>query len=219
MKRPDQKYHTFLFDFDGTVLDTNELVFQSFQHTYQVLTGHPGDPAEILPTYGEKLDDILARFFPETPVEESLSIYRGYQARHSQDSITLFPGILETIDQLRDRGMKMALVTSRHWTTAKQYLDQFDLFDRFQAVITERSTKAHKPDPAPILKALQELDAPREGALMIGDSKNDRRCAKNAGVDFALVSWALAMDPSADHGEDAPDLILQRAEDLLDLAE
>ncbi len=221
---PDRrrKYSAFLFDFDGTVIDTNSLVINSFQHTFLELTGHAGDPAEILPTFGEKLDDILLKFFPDVPVEKSLAIYREYQTGHASGDSSLFPGIIEAVDKLRSAGVRTALVTSRHSLTTRVYVERFNLAERFPVIITEESTKAHKPDPAPVLKALNDLDASADEAVMVGDSRNDMLCAKNAGVDFALVGWSLSMDASeycnANAGE-GPDMVIKKPADLIDLAD
>ena len=134
-----------LLDFDGTIMDTNQAIINSWHATFRELEGRDGDEDVILATFGETLEDSMRHMFPDVPVERSRGIYRDYQAKHLMNQINLFPGIRELLDTLADRGIRMGLATSRLKATTMQALETFDLL---QGV-----------DPAPLTEAERALYA------------------------------------------------------------
>ena len=211
---------TILFDFDGTIMDTNEVIIQSWQTTFRELTGREEDRDVLLATFGEPLEGTLQNFFPDVPLEESLAIYRGYQRDNYLPNIHLFPGIRELLDELHARQVPMALVTSRLRLTTDQALDAFDLSKYFRYVVTANDVTRHKPDPQCIQIAMQKLDASPDSTLMVGDSKHDILCAHNANVTSALVSWTVTMADQLEEGlppELTPDAIIHDPRQILDM--
>lgn len=211
---------TILFDFDGTVMDTNDIIIQSWQHTYRSLRGAEEDVDRILKTFGEPLEYSMEHLFPEVPLEESLEIYRSYQRDNFLTGIHLFPGIRELLDELQAREYRMALVTSRLQHTTWQALEHFDLTKYFSYVVTADDVTRHKPDPQSIDIALEKLGSDPADSAMIGDTLFDILCAKNAGVLAVLVSWSLKLRGMKIEdfapGEE-PDHILQTPARLLEL--
>ena len=102
-----------LFDYDGTIADTDLLIIDSWQHTYLVRRGHPEDEAVILATFGEPLRTSMEHAFPEFDVDETIDIYRSYQAEIYTGSIKAFPGMIELIHELHAAGLRLGIVTSR----------------------------------------------------------------------------------------------------------
>lgn len=212
-----KKTDTVLFDFDGTIMDTNDMILGSWQHTFRTLTGSETDTAMLVRTFGEPLGKTMARFFPEVPVEESLEIYRSYQRDRFCDMIKLFPGTRELLDELKNRGYKMGLVTSRLLNTTMQGLETFGIKEYFDAILTADDTPLHKPDPAPINITLEKLGSDRERSVMLGDTMYDIKCARNARVTSVLVAWSLALGQTTDFGGDAPDYIINSPGELFDI--
>jgi pyrophosphatase PpaX len=210
-----KKINTVLFDYDGTIMNTNELILRSWQHTFVTLTGKEGDEEEILRSYGEPITGTVARFFPDKSIEDVVAAYRAYQMAYYEESLELFPGILELFKTLKAQDYAIGLVTSRVYNTAKIGMEKFGLFDYAAAFVTINDTEKPKPDPEPILLALEQLGRKPEQAIMIGDTKHDLQCARNAGVVPVLVGWSLAVPPDERGGADAPDYIIEKAEDLL----
>lgn len=184
---------TVLFDFDGTIMDTNEIIIESWQTTFRKLRGKEADRDVLLKTFGEPLEATMLGFFPNVPLEESLEIYRDYQRKYFIPSIRLFPGVRELLDALSQQKTKMALVTSRLKFTTDQALEHFDIGKYFQYVVTADDVNRHKPDPLCANLALEALDAQSEQTIMLGDSPLDIMCARNAGVHPVLVSWSMTM--------------------------
>jgi pyrophosphatase PpaX len=209
--------NTVLFDFDGTVMDTNRVIINSWQHTFRTLTGEERPEAEIVATFGEILHDTVARFFPNVPVEEAVEVYRSYHRANFGPMISVFPGMKELIEELKSRGYTLAIVTSRLPATTAEGLEKYGLAGYFDLVVTCDDCKRFKPDPEPVLIALEKLGKKPEEALMVGDTRNDIQCARRAGVKPVLVGWAVAVPEAERVGVDAPDYLIEKAEDLLDI--
>lgn len=211
-----KKIDTILFDFDGTIMDTNNVILMSWQHTFRTLENREEEEARLTATFGEPLEATLRKFFPNVPVEESIEIYRTFQRARFTELIALFPGMKELIVELRARGYKVGLVTSRLYQTAMEGMEKFGLTELFDVIVTPEDTDKHKPDPEPVLIALEKLGSVPEASIMLGDTLFDILCARNAGVKSVLVGWSLALRGKTmeDLGKDAPDHMIQVPEDL-----
>ncbi|MFR4021448.1 MAG: HAD-IA family hydrolase, partial [Clostridia bacterium] len=168
-------------------------------------------------TFGEPLEVTMKKFFPDVPVDEAVEIYRSYHRDNFGDLITVFPGMKKLLRQVKERGEKTGLVTSRLAYTTQQGLEKYDLKDYFDVVVTAEDTKKHKPDPEPVNIALKKLHSLPGNSIMLGDTMFDILCAKNAGVTSVLVGWSLALKSGDDFGEDAPDHVIRKAAELLEL--
>lgn len=212
------KINTILFDFDGTMMDTNDVILQSWQHTFQKLTGKTADEKQLIATFGEPLVMTMKSFFggDDEQVMRNVEIYRSFQKEHFTDLVNLFPGILELVKQLKSREYKLAIVTSRLKRTTLEGVKKFGLDNYFDHIVTAEDTPVHKPDPKPIFIALDQLRAKPEESLMVGDTWMDMVCAKNAGAKSALVSWSLALPKDKITPEWAPDFYLEKPLDLID---
>lgn len=210
---------TVLFDFDGTVMNTNDVILQSWQHTFRALRGREEDPEVLLKTFGEPLETTMKKFFPEIPVEESIKVYRSFHYDNFGDLISVFPGMDDLIAEVKRRGYRLGLVTSRLYNTTMQGLEKYGLKEYFDVIVTANDTTKHKPDPEPVNITLEKLGAKPENSIMLGDTLFDLLCAKNAGVRSVLVSWSLALSGKTkeDLGDAAPDYILEKPEDLLEI--
>lgn len=211
------KINTVLFDFDGTIMDTNNVILQSWQHTFRTVEGKERPVEEILGTFGEPLYVTMEKMLPQISAEEGAAIYRGFHYDHFTELISLFPGIIELMEELKKRGCKIGLVTSRLRHTTEIGLKKYDMEKYFDAIVTCDDTEKFKPDPEPALVALERLDSKPEETVMVGDSIYDIQCARGAGVKTVLVGWALAITDEEKAGNNAPDYIIEKAEDLLDL--
>lgn len=206
------KINTILFDLDGTVLNTIDVVVQSFQYAYKTITGKEKTRDDILKFYGEPLAVTLEREV-DIPVEEAIKIYREFHYKNFEECISLFEGIDLVIKQLFEKGYKLGIVTSRLRYTTMKALNKYGLEKYFKSIITADDCTLHKPYPEPITKALKELNAQPEEALMIGDSLFDIQGAKNSNVKSAVVSWTTL--PKETYMNEKPDYVINKAEDIL----
>ena len=212
------KIKAVLFDFDGTIMDTNTIILESWKHTFNTVLGRDPDHEEIVATFGEPLDVTMGKLFPDRDTAEMVDTYRNYQRHIYQKDITMFPGMKDVILELQRRGCKVAIVTSRLWHSTRTGLYKFDIADCFDAVVSAEDTTIHKPDPTPCLLCLEKLGIQPEEALMVGDSKFDILCARNAGVKSCLVSWTISVNEEQ-RRELAPEYYITEADQLLDIVE
>lgn len=214
-----RKIDTILFDFDGTLMDTNDIILESWQYTFERLRGCRTDEKTLLATFGEPLKMTMYNFFggSEEDVERNVEIYRSYQRDHFLNLICLFPGVYEMLQEVRKAGFKAALVTSRLKPTTYQGIEKFGIRDFFDVIVTADDVTRHKPDPEPVLITLKKLGAHPENAMMIGDTKQDILCAKNAGVTSVLVEWSMAIPKGSACGDYIPDYCLESPQELLRL--
>ncbi|PSL42756.1 pyrophosphatase PpaX [Salsuginibacillus halophilus] len=206
--------NTILFDLDGTLINTNELIISSFDHTLHTF-GYTGYAREdIIPFIGPPLDETFKSISPER-AEEMVEAYRKHNVLHHDDLIEEYEGVRETIEALAEQGFKLAIVTTKRVTTAHMGLRAAGLDRYFSTVITYNDVDQVKPNPEPLHKAMEELEAMPEQTLMVGDSHHDVLGGKNAGVKTAGVAWSIK-------GRDAlqayePDVMLEKMPDLLEV--
>ena len=208
---------TVVFDFDGTIMNTTDVILGSWQHTFMTLEGKERPVEDILPTLGEPLHLTMSKFFPDKDVEECVEIYRSYHRDNFGPRITLFPGVKELLKELKSRGLKVGLATSRLYATTIEGIEKYGLTDIFDYVLTANDTDKHKPDPAPLLMTLEKLGSSREESLMVGDTIFDFECARNAGVKFVLVGWNASFPKELLESPDGPEFVIKEAKELLTL--
>ena len=213
------KITTVLFDFDGTIMNTNDVIIKSWQHTFRALTGKEQEESAIVKTFGEPLELTMGRFFggEQEEVNKNIEIYRSFHRDNFGKLITVFPGIHDLLAELKDRENKLGLVTSRLKRTTMEGLEKYKLDRYFDYVVTADDTTVHKPDPAPILIALNNLGSTHDEAIMVGDTWMDMKCAANANVPAVLVDWSIAFTGAEREGEHKPDYIIKEAMDLVAL--
>ncbi len=177
-----------IFDLDGTLADSEELIIRSFQHIHRIFKGREEDEAVLKKTFGATMKDVITSDFEE-PYEIVLGEYRKYHHANFEKYMKLFQGADELIKTLHERGYTLGIVTSRLEYTAMKILNMHGIRDCFSSVITADMCENHKPHPEPLQKCLGELNAKKEESIYIGDTTFDIECARNTGVKSVLVTW------------------------------
>ncbi|MDU2240081.1 MAG: pyrophosphatase PpaX [Paenibacillus sp.] len=203
---------TVLFDLDGTIINTNELIITTFLHVIEKNGLKPHTREEIIPHMGMTLEHQLQIFSGREDVAELVADYRKYNRERHDELIRDFPHVKEVISNLYERGITMGIVTTKIKETTLLALNMFGLKPYMKAIVTVEDVKHPKPHPEPILTALRELNADPARTLMVGDSAADLQCAKAAGVHAAGVAWSLKGEATLRKYD--PDYILQ---DMIDL--
>lgn len=176
------------FDLDGTLADTTELILATFRDTFAELGLPQRGDEELLSQIGRPLH-LQARDIDEGRAQEIFDLYRHlYDVNHDRLARE-FPGVRESLAGLRERGYRLAVVTSKRSHSAYGDLAYYHLMEYFEVVVTADDTARHKPEPEPALKALELLGAQPGEATYIGDSPYDLRCAHAAGVLAGAVEW------------------------------
>lgn len=200
------------FDLDGTLLDTTPLIVKSFQHAFQIHYQREITLQDIQPYMGKPLRaamEVLA------PGEEDavISTYRAFNHIHHDQLAGIFENVQETIRTLHAAGVKLAIVTSKTSVMARRGLKLFGIEQYFSTVIGVDETVRHKPEPEPVLTALQQTRLDASECIMVGDSAHDLLSGKGAGVKTAAVRWTHV--PWEELIAVNPDYILETMSDLL----
>ncbi|WP_025689005.1 pyrophosphatase PpaX [Paenibacillus zanthoxyli] len=204
-----------LFDLDGTIVNTNELIISSFMYALQQHAQPAITREQMIPHMGTSLPDQLKAFTNLEDVSALEASYRHHQLEHHDELIQSFPKVNEALEELRRREIKLGVVTTKIRPTTIRALEMFDLQQYMDTVVTLNDVTKLKPDPEPVLTAVRNLGVDPEKTLMVGDSGVDIQSAKAAGVLAAGVAWSLK-------GEDTlrkygPDYILQDMTDLYEI--
>lgn len=181
MKQPQ----AVIFDADGTILDTRELIYQSYRHVLS-LHGYDvperetvfeeirGNPAEI--TYGK----FATKHDPDTLV----ALHRTFQAEHL-DLWSAYEGLHDLIQAIKHAGIKIGMCTSRG-RNVMPMLEHIGVKDFFGAIVHADMVGNHKPHPEPLLKVLSELKVEPSASVMVGDTDADIGVGRAAGVAFTI---------------------------------
>ncbi|MFD1175236.1 pyrophosphatase PpaX [Paenibacillus puldeungensis] len=182
---------TVLFDLDGTIIDTNELILTTFEHVLQKHALNKYTREQMIPYMGLTLEYQLQTFSGKKDVAELVVDYRKYNRERHDELVQEFPYVKEVITQLHERGIKLGVVTTKIQETTQKALDLFGLLSFMDIIVTVEDVEHPKPHPEPILTAMEKLNSEPARTLMVGDSAADIECAHNAGVQSAAVAWSL----------------------------
>ncbi|RWZ54994.1 pyrophosphatase PpaX [Halobacillus fulvus] len=205
---------TILFDLDGTLIDTNELIIASFSHTIEQYGDRPYEREEILSFIGPPLVESLRKINPDH-VEEMIETYRKHNVEHHQDYVRAYDGVVDTVKRLKEEGYQLGIVTTKMRDTVHMGLELTDLDGLFETIVTLDDVDHAKPHPEPIAKALNHLDAKASQSLMVGDNTHDIEAGKNAGTKTAGVAWTVKGRKVLDDLN--PDFMLENMSDLIEI--
>ncbi len=205
-----------LFDNDGTLVDTESLILSSFRHTLQTAFGKVPPDEELLKKVGQPLSVQMEDFATdEVSADELCKIYREHNHRIHDGMIRLFPGIREMLEELRSRGYKMGVVTSKTRELASHGLNVLGVLPFFECVVGGYDLPKHKPDPEPVIYGAELLGLAPEECAYVGDSPFDMQAGNGAGCLTIAALWGMfsASALRAEH----PDFECSAPEDLLAL--
>ncbi|WP_184664010.1 pyrophosphatase PpaX [Texcoconibacillus texcoconensis] len=203
---------TLLFDLDGTLVNTVELIISSFLHTLDQFKPGEYTREDAISFIGPQLADTFQRIDPER-AKEMEHVYRTYNHEKHDELVEEYEGVYETVERLYQEGYKMAIVTTKRRETAERGLKLSRLERFFDVTITLDDVEEVKPATEPLDKALTQLGSSRVSALMIGDSKHDILGGQNANTYTAGVAWTIqGKDKLASY---KPDVMLETMPELL----
>lgn len=184
------KYKAALFDFDYTLGDATASIYEGYCYGFERM-GYPQPDLEaVRRTVGYILEDGFTMITGNDDPEKKKE-FRGWfqqQVEGRQAELTkLFPGALELLYALHDRGLKLGVVTSKRVTTLRDILRRFELLDIMDFTIGGEMVKLPKPDPEGLNAAIETLGVDRAEVLYCGDTTIDAATSQNAGVDFCAV--------------------------------
>lgn len=185
--------HGVLFDADGTLIDTYDIILTSMRYAVNGVLGRSLSDTELMAGVGTPLYDQMLGFAEgdEALAEHLLSTYREHNVAVHDASVRAFPDTRAALERLRDAGVPMGVVTSKRHALAQRGLDMSGIAEFFDVLIAPDDWPEHKPAPGPILRAceLMRLDASR--CLYVGDSPFDIQAGNAAGCATAAALWGM----------------------------
>jgi pyrophosphatase PpaX len=205
-----------LFDLDGTLIDSTDLIVSSYEHTYRT-HGRLMTNDQIKADLGLPLYDTLARYFRGAELHNAMSTYLDYNLARHDDAVRTVAGVADLVRRLRFGGLRLGVVTSKMRDTARRGLMLCNLAGEFEVVVAKEDTQRHKPDSEPLLFALASMEADATEAAYVGDSPLDVEAADNASVRSIAALWRPITE-SAFAGLD-PDAYARTPEEAADILE
>lgn len=177
-----------LFDLDGTLIDTNKLIAESFKYAFKKELNEDKTDEEVSIFFGQPLRDSFINLGEEL-CEKMMATYRAYNEEIHDTMCNEFNGVTETLEKLKSSGFKLAIVTSKRKALAERGMKINNILRYFDAIITPEDTSEHKPKPGPVLKACEILKVEPKETLMVGDSNFDLMSGKSAGAKTCGVNY------------------------------
>lgn len=207
---------TFLFDLDGTLIQTTEIIIDTFKITFEKYFPN-------LKLTGKEYSNLLGQtlfktfeYYAESgaDIDEMVKYYRDISNRIIDEGLKPYPGAVEMMEYLKKKGCKIGVVTSKMRTVASKHLEMTGLLSYIDHIVGYEDVVEHKPSPEPILNALIALNAKPKTAIYIGDHENDIIAAKKAGIQSCAVTYSLRL---AEMLSAQPEYVIDELENIKDL--
>lgn len=188
-----KRYRYYIFDIDGTLIDTEATGILSLQQTIRELMHLEMDYEEVRPYFGIPSGTVPG-LLGYDDAEGFLELWEALFVKKMVDA-QAFPGVKEMLEKLRERGIRLGCVSSRTRMEFNNDMHFRPLASLFEVTILSEDSEKHKPDPDPLFAFYRKMEAltgepvKPEECLYLGDTVHDSSCAHGAGCDFALADW------------------------------
>lgn len=207
------RYPVVLFDFDGTVIDSGAIILASMRHATLTVLGREFEDEVLMAAVGGAGLNEQMRLLDESRVDELVRVYRAHNEPLHSD-LACCAGMEDVLAALKQEGRTLGIVTAKRRATVSLAFEHVPIEHLFDVVVGSDDTERHKPDPDPILRALELLGVAADEAAYVGDSPFDIRAAKAAGVHAVSVTWG-GIHTRARLEAEEPDAIVDTTEELL----
>jgi len=184
-----QKISCVIFDLDGTLSRTNELIYATFNHVAEKYLHRVFTAPEIARMFGPPEEVAVERLVGPEMAEAALDDFYSFYQTHHPRLASAYEGIKAVLDFLKGRGIILAIFTGKGTRTTLITLEAIGLKNYFDLVVTGTDVENYKPSADGIRKVLNRLGLEPGEALMVGDSVSDVKAAREAGVSIAAVVW------------------------------
>ncbi len=207
------QFTTWLFDVDGTLIDSTSAVVECMKKTALQMGGEVTDEVELKASFGKGLMNTLGPWVPEGQIDAAIEQYMRNFHSVVGDNVKLYDGVMDILDTLYKKSIPMGIVTGNKMSEMEGLFLKVPMKEYFKAVICADSIPFQKPSPEPVLEALKLLNRPVEGAVFVGDSEHDIRAGKLAGVKTIAVLGGSSPEDRLRAAE--PDFVLESITELV----
>ena len=210
------RFPIVLFDLDGTLIDSGPIILSSMQHAVRTVLGKDIPRDQLGLTIGGQGIVAQMQAIDAEHADALVAVYKEHNdGLHG--TLEAFDDLLALLPQLRAEGRKLGIVTAKRHRTVELALDRFPaLRDEFDTVVGHEDTDRHKPDPDPVLLAVERLGGVPSRAAYVGDSPFDIRAAKAAGAFAVGVAWG-GIHPDERLLAEEPGAFVRSPRELLDV--
>ena len=202
-----------LFDLDGTVIDSGAIILASMRHAAREVLGVEVPDEQLMAAVGGPGLEAQMQALSPDRADELVTVYRAHN-EPLHDELICCAGMDEVLVQLKDEGRRLGIVTAKRRQTVELAFARIPIEHLFETVVGGDETKKHKPDPEPLLLALERLGAAPDDAVYVGDAPFDVKAAKAAGLYSVGVSWGGIHGRERLEAEE-PDALVDTTEELL----
>ncbi len=188
MRKYLNKFDGIIFDIDGTILESNKLIFATFNYVTEKYLGKATTPEEVIALFGPTEKVIIQQLFEDNFENVMTDYYQYYKENHNKMA-KVFDGIIELIDKLKSRGVLLSVYTGKGKGSTEITLDELGIRDKFDMIVTGDDIVGHKPSPEGVDVFVNKYNLNRDRVLMIGDAPPDVKAAKDTGIKIASVLW------------------------------
>jgi len=178
-------FDLYLFDLDGTLVDTRRDLAEAVNHVLQLHARPVADLATVVSWVGDGLDDMMKRAFHTDEsefVNDLVDEFHSYYTAHCTDFSYVYEGCSETLTSLQERGAHLSVLTNKPQDLSLEILKRLAILQYFDHVVGPNDADLRKPNPSNLLSLVRDIGTSKERTLMVGDSRNDILVARNAGV-------------------------------------
>lgn len=206
-----------ILDLDGTLVDSMPDIAASLNYTAEKL-GFPSFSNEKVCTFvGDGVRTLIERAFPvaEPVRKEALIIFLAHYKAHLVDKTRPFPGIEPLLAELKEDGFRMGVLSNKLEKLSQTVVQNFPVLrDAFSFVYGGDSFREKKPSPLPVRESLKKWDREGRGAVIVGDSPNDIRSGKGAGIQTIAVTYGFTLTQVLK--AENPDMLVNTPKELRD---
>lgn len=178
-----------VFDMDGTLTQTNQLIYDSFNYIAKKYAGRSYSVPEINAMFGPPEEGALLAIVKQEVLDEAMADYLTFYRKHHNRLARLYPGIEEVLRYISQSGRKLAVFTGKGNRTATITLQEFHIDRYFDYIVSGNDVVNHKPSSEGLRKIMDHFGFGAEEVLMVGDAVSDVKAARGAGVKIAAVLW------------------------------
>ena len=208
-----------IFDFDGTIADTRKSIVVSKQEMMKILGLEVKDDEACASVIGLPAEDGYRQLYPgisDETLEDCVRVARDTFAKSKEEyPPTVFDGIREVLEELKKRGIKCSIASSRNNPSLREFLKSWGMTEYFEYILGADDTLNHKPDPEPVFKTLKDLNVDPDETIVVGDTAFDINMGKGAGIHTCAVTYGISKRAALE--ETGAEHIIDHINELLEI--
>ncbi len=183
------RFSCIIFDLDGTLTRTNELIYATFNHVAEKYLNRVYTPVEITGMFGPPEDVAIGKLVGSERLDDAMDDFYDFYERHHPKMAAAYEGVRELLEHVKREGVVLALFTGKGKRSTLITLRMLGIASYFDLVVTGHDVRSYKPSADGIRRVMTHFGLEPEKVLMVGDAVADVKAAREAGVRMAAALW------------------------------